>query len=105
MEIGRHCSEVFLDVSQVFAKVWHRGLLYKIKKRFSTDFYTIIRSYYIELLESLKYREKITQLKEINSDVLQGSILEPMLFTADLLVALGSTIATYVDDTVILAHN
>jgi len=44
MEVGRYCSEVFLDVLQAFDKIWHWGLLYKIKTRFLTDFYVIIRS-------------------------------------------------------------
>jgi len=29
------CTAAFLDVSQAFDKVWHPGLLYKIKKKFS----------------------------------------------------------------------
>jgi len=45
MEADKYCSAVFLDVSQAFDKVWHRGLLYKIKKRFSTDLYSVIRCY------------------------------------------------------------
>jgi len=43
METSRYCSTVFLDVSQAFDKIWHRGLLYKIKNRFPTDLYVIIR--------------------------------------------------------------
>jgi len=31
-EADRYCSAIFLDVLQAFDKVWHRGLLYKIKK-------------------------------------------------------------------------
>jgi hypothetical protein len=28
------CTAVFLDVAQVFDKVWHIGLIYKIKNAF-----------------------------------------------------------------------
>jgi len=35
-EADRHCTAVFLDVSQAFDKVWHQGLLYKIKDSFPT---------------------------------------------------------------------
>jgi len=53
-------------------------------------------------------REVVTQLKDINSGVSQGSVLGPvlyLLYTADLPVAPGIITATYADDTVILtAH-
>jgi len=109
MEADRYCSAVFLDVSQAFNKIWHRGLLYKIKKRFPTDLYIVIRSYLLHRTFRVKYEEEISQLKEINSVVPQGSILEPVLYLiyiADLPVALGSTTTTYADDTAVLAiHN
>jgi len=60
MEAGRYCSAVFLDVSQAFDKVWHRGLFYKIKKRFLTDLYIIIRSYLLHRTFRVKYEEEIT---------------------------------------------
>jgi len=50
IEVGRYCSAIFLW--QTFDKVWHRGLLYKIKNRFAIHFYVIIRSY---LLHGVKY--------------------------------------------------
>jgi len=48
----------------------------------------------------------VTQLKEINSAVLQDSILGSvlyLLYTADLPIALGSTTVIYADNTTILA--
>jgi len=36
-EEHKYCSAVFLDVSQAFDKVWHQGLLYKIKKLYQQD--------------------------------------------------------------------
>jgi hypothetical protein len=32
VEERSYCTAVFLDVSQVFDRVWHSGLLYKIKQ-------------------------------------------------------------------------
>ena len=32
MENQQYCTAAFLDVSQAFDKVWHPGLLFKIKK-------------------------------------------------------------------------
>jgi len=71
MEAGRYWSAVFLDVSQIFGNVWHRGLLYKIKNRFPTDLCVIIRFYLLHRTSRVKYGEMITQLKEINSDMPQ----------------------------------
>jgi len=48
----------------------------------------------------------VTQLKDINSGVPQGSVLGPvlyLLYTADLPVALDTINATYADDIAILA--
>jgi len=67
METDRYCSAVFLDISQDFD--WHQGLLYKIKKSFSTDHYIIIRSYLLYRTFRTKYKKVITQVKEINSGV------------------------------------
>jgi len=109
MEAGKYCSAVFLDVSQASDKVWYRGLLYKIKNRFLTDLYIIIRSYLLHKTFRVKCGEMITQLKGINSGDSQGSILGPvlyLLYSVDLPVALGSTTATYTDYTVVLVvHN
>jgi hypothetical protein len=55
-----------LDVSQAFGKVWHKGLVYKIKNSFATDFYAVIRSYLLHRTFRVKYGEVVIQLKEIN---------------------------------------
>jgi hypothetical protein len=39
-----HCTSVFLDVSQAFDRVWHPGLLYKIKKHLPSIFH-LLESY------------------------------------------------------------
>jgi hypothetical protein len=44
MEAGRYCSAVFLDIGQAFDKVWHRGLLYKLKLHLPHTIYSILKS-------------------------------------------------------------
>ena len=39
-----YLTSVFLDVSQAFDRVWHPGLLYKVKNRLST-FFPLLKSY------------------------------------------------------------
>jgi hypothetical protein len=49
-------------------KVWHKGLLYKIKNNFrnSHDFYVVIKSYLLHRMFRVKYEGIVTRLKEIN---------------------------------------
>jgi len=104
---GRYCTAAFLDVSQVFDKVWHAGQLHKIKSCFSLDLYAIIKSCLLQRTFRIKFGEVVTQLKDINSGVPQGSVLRPVLYllpyTADLPIALHTITAIYADDTIILA--
>jgi hypothetical protein len=39
LEERKYCTAVFLDVSQAFDRVWHSGLLYKIKQFLSISSY------------------------------------------------------------------
>ena len=40
-----YCSAVFLDISKVFDKVWHCGLLYKIKQLIPAPYYFLFKSF------------------------------------------------------------
>jgi len=108
MNAGRYCTAIFFDVSQAFDKIWHTDLLHKIKSCFPPDLYTIIKSYLLQRTFRVKFREVVTQLKDINSGVPQGNVLGPvlyLLYIADLPVAQDIITATYADDTIILtAH-
>jgi hypothetical protein len=48
MEGKKVCTSVFPDIQQAFDKVWHKGLLYKLKKNLSDQLYLIIKSYLSE---------------------------------------------------------
>jgi len=45
VENQKYWTGVFLDVKQAFDKVWHEGLLYKIKKWLTAPYFLIISSY------------------------------------------------------------
>jgi len=98
MNAGRYCTAAFLDVSQAFGKVWHAGLLHKIKRCFPPDVYAIIKSHLLQRIFRVKFREVVTQLKNINSGVTQGSVL-CLLYTADLPVAQDTITVTYANNT------
>jgi len=60
MDAGRYCTAAFLDVSQAFDKVWHVGLLHKIKSCFPPD--AIMKSYLLQIIFRVKFEEVITSL-------------------------------------------
>jgi hypothetical protein len=45
LEDKQYCTSVFLDVSQAFDKVWHAGLLFKIKKVFPIQYFRLLKLY------------------------------------------------------------
>ncbi|PZC85941.1 hypothetical protein B5X24_HaOG214306 [Helicoverpa armigera] len=107
LEDKRYCSAVFLDISKAFDKVWHVGLLYKVKKLLPHSFFHIIKSYLSKRCFEVKFHHEPSTLHEIKSGVPQGSILGPVLYilyTADLPTTSKTTVATYyADDTALLS--
>jgi hypothetical protein len=45
LENRQFCPAAFLDVSQAFDKVWHPGLLYKIKQILPTRYFNLLKLY------------------------------------------------------------
>lgn len=108
LENKRYCSAAFLDISQAFDKVWHTGLLYKLKKNIPYQYYLIIKSYLTDRFSLVKQQDSRSELFKIESGVPQGSVLGPvlyLLFTADLPTTRLTTVATYADDTAIIASH
>lgn len=110
LERKSYLSAAFLDVSQAFDKVWHEGLIYKIKRQLPHSFLPILKSYLSDRHFSVKQQDEITGLYSIKSGVPQGSVLGPtlyLLFTSDLPASSYTEIATFADDTAVLAlhHN
>ena len=106
LEEKQICSTLFLDVAQAFDKVWHKGLIFKLKRLIPLQYVEIIESYLSERLFRIKQDEEYSTLREIRAGVPQGSILGPilyLLFTSDLPEVENVTVATFADDTAILA--
>lgn len=108
LEGKKYCSAAFLDIAQAFDKVWHAGLLYKIKQLLPVNYFLILKSYLQDRHFQVKYQDQYTELHPINAGVPQGSVLGPvlyLLYTADLPVNHNVTTATYADDTAILSSH
>jgi len=108
LESKRYCSVAFINISQASDKVWHTGLLDKLKRAFPHPEYALQKSYLNDQTFQVRYQEEYTKLYTIQSGVPQGSILGPILysiFTADLPETEQALTATYADDTAILASH
>jgi len=106
LENCQFCIAAFRDVSQAFDKVWHPGLLYKIKKILPTRYFNLLKSYLQERNFVTKYNNETSSSFQIHSGVPQGSILGPILYiqyTSDLLTSRDTTMVTFADDTAIFA--
>lgn len=106
LEEKKICSAVFLDVAQAFDKVWHDGLLLKLKKVLPPQFCQLLESYITERHFRVKQEQAYSQIKEIKAGVPQGSVLGPilyLLFTRDIPLTDNTTMGTFADDTAIIS--
>jgi len=97
---------MFLDVAQAFDKVWHEGLNHKVRTILPKQYAEILESYLTERFFRIKQGDAYSKLKEIKAGVPQGSVLGPvlyLLFTSDLSKLENNIVATFADDTAILA--
>lgn len=105
-EHNKYCTAAFLDISQAFDKVWHDGLLYKLKKLLPINFYLFLKSYVQDRYFYVKEEGDSSPLCQINAGVPQGSVLGPalyLLYTYDLPQTDDVTIGTFADDTAVLS--
>ena len=103
LDDGKEVRAVFCDISKAFDRVWHKGLLFKLKQ-------AGIRSSLLQWLANyLLNRKQRVLIPGGSSDWLpngagvpQGSILGPLLFLIyinDIVMHINSTVRLFADDT------
>jgi hypothetical protein len=100
------CSAVFFDIAQAFDRVWHTGLLHKLRSILCDHFYQLLKSYLTNQHFHIKHEDLHAELKLIKADVPQGSVLGPILYLLyinDMPTTSNSTMATFPDDTAVMA--
>lgn len=99
---------VFLDASKAFDKIWHAGLIYKlIKFKIPLSYIKLLNSYLSNRKYQVSIKDSLSNIRNIQSGVPQGSILGPLLYiiyTADIPKDKNTKLYLYADDTAIFAQ-
>ena len=94
---------VLLDISKAFDRVWHTGLLFKLKQYGIQDpLLSWLGSYLSDRQQQVSINGKVSSLEYIQAGVPQGSILGPLLFLIyinDMGTNLNLDIHQFADDT------
>ena len=94
---------VFCDISKAFDKVWHKGILYKLKKLgINGDLLNWFQDYLENRLQRVIIKGQMSWWSLIEAGVPQGSVLGPLLFLIyinDLAEAVNCSIKMFADDT------
>ena len=103
LDLGKEVRVVFCDISKAFDRVWHKGLICKLKAAGITG---TLLSWFQDYLSNRKQSVVIpgatSELISIGAGVPQGSILGPILFLLyinDIVSEIGSNIRLFADDT------
>jgi len=107
-ESKQFCPAVFLDISQAFDRVWHDGLLFKLKHFLPSPYFLLIKSYLDNRSFSVRHKNEFSTIQKIKAGVPQGSDLSPILYniyTSDMPTSNQTLLATFADDTAIFASN
>ncbi len=93
---------VFCDISKAFDRVWHRGLLFKLRQNgISGVLVNWVSSYLQNRSQRVFVGSTLSDEKQINAGVPQGSVLGPLLFLIyvnDIAAQLLSITRLFADD-------
>ena len=100
---SRETRAIFLDISKAFDKVWHDGLLFKLKCYGISDcLFTLIEDFLRNRQQRVVLNMKSSGWSSVTAGVPQGSVLGPLFFLVyinDLVDNISSDAKLFADDT------
>ena len=103
---SRETRAVFLDISKAFDKVWHDGLLFKLKNYgISGSLFTVIKDFLSNRQQRVVLNGKSSCWSSTTAGVPQGSVLGPLFFLIyinDFVDIISSEAKLFADDTSLL---
>ena len=98
---------VFLDISKAFDKVWHDGIIFKLKSYgVEGELLSLLKNYLENREQRVVLNGQTSEWRKIMSGVPQGSVLGPLLFLIyinDLPDGINSLCKIFADDTSLLS--
>ena len=102
-DVPKEVRSVFLDISKAFDKVWHRGLLFKLKQNgVHGNLLALLDNYLSNRYQRTVINGKSSSWLPVEAGVPQGSVLGPLLFLVyinDLIEGMKSDARIFADDT------
>ncbi len=100
---GDEMIGIFLDLTKAFDKVWHKGLLYKLKNiGIGGNLYNLLESYLLNRKQLVTLNGCKSEPLVLKAGVPQGSVLGPLLFLVyinDISFDLNCDTYMFADDT------
>ena len=103
LDEGKEVRAIFCDISKAFDRVWHKGLLFKLR---SVGISGTLLHWFANYLDNRKQRVVLPDATSCwtftNAGVPQGSLLGPLLFLVyinDIVENINSKIRLFADDT------
>ena len=108
---GFDVRNVFLDISKAFHKVWHDGIIFKMKQNgISGKVLNLLSNFLRNRKQRVVVNGQTSSWADVNAGVPQGSILGPLhflIYINDLAAGLSSNAKLFADDTSLFSvvHN
>ena len=100
---SKEVRAVFCDISKAFGRVWHKGILFKLRKAgINGELLDWLLNYLTNRKQRVVIPGAVSKWAFIKADVPQGSILGPLLFPLyinDIEVDIHANIRLFADDT------